>query len=279
MRFLITSILLAVSSGFSAQIFESQIANSNPAYTGMMDDRFAELNVSSIFISPVFGMMNLGGSYQQNFERFNSGLGINTGYMRFFMDDMADFTSSYTALSYRYAHNFENGLRLAGATRFSFARINFPSFNDSVPGFVQNNFGVNLGMMASYKDFTFGLVLPQYGNFGWYRSMMINASYRKHLTERLDLTAISSTLLSETRNFQSFRVRAELKEKFWFATGVHFEKYRGFSQQFLSFGLSAGFRFRKYFHVYAETDFGFGGNSFSLFDPRIGFIYQLGRVK
>ncbi len=276
MRILFTSLLLVASSGLSAQIFESQIANSNPAYTAMMDDRFADFSLSGIFAPRFFGILNLGGSYQQNFEKFNSGLGISLGGSRIFTNDTEDFSSTYTALSYRYALNFENGLRLAGATRFSYSRVNSPYFNDSTPAFPRNNFGVNAGVMASYKDFTFGLVLPQYGNLGWNNFLMINASYRKALAEKIDLTAISSTYLSNSRNFQSFRVRAEFNKKFWFASGVHLEKYRGFGQQFMSFGLSAGFRIKKHFHLFAETDFSIGKNAFSVFDPRIGFIYQFG---
>ncbi len=146
---------LCISAQLNAQFFVSQLAQSNPAYTAMYDDHFADLTYSGFGISNLFVFHNLNASYQQNSAKINSGLGIQMGYSYARVDDRI-FRASNTGLNYRYSHQFENGLRLAAGTRIHMNFADFP-IGDSLNNFKEiRNFGASLGTMAAYKNFSFG---------------------------------------------------------------------------------------------------------------------------
>lgn len=269
---LVILLAFATNSAF-AQLFESQWTNLNPSYTAMQDDRFADLSFTTIPMSRYFNITNFSGSYQHNLDKINSGLGLTIGHTRFNVDDFK-LKSFNTALSYRYAHRFENGLRLAGGARFGF---NHSRFSDSDEATTLYGFIFSAGAMASYKNFNFGFALPIEGD--GFLNIALNGSYRMSMSERVELTAFSGTFFGGTRFRQSFTIKSEFKQKFWLAARFIVVNNNDFYNNLFSSGLYFGHRIKQSFHVYGGTDFGFSSNSFSLYDPRVGLVYQFNAIR
>jgi hypothetical protein len=253
-----------------AQLFESQLANYNPAYTGMMDDRFADFNMSGFGLNRQFSINNFNASYQQNLENINSGFGVNMGYARINFDNFR-MTAFYTSLSYRYAFSFENGLRLSAGTRLSYGR--FDVNDDNQQGVSDGNaFGAQFGTMADYKNFTLGFALPNVGD--GFRNVMINSSYKFNASERIQLSLLSGTSIEYGRIEQNLRIRSDFNQRFWLTTGLRFVSHLNLNQQYFSYGIYVGYRIKQHYHIMLGTDFGFSNKVFSLYNPQIGLVYQ-----
>lgn len=252
-----------------AQLFESQLTNSNAAYTAMQDEHFADFSFSALGLPRLMNFINSNASYQHNLENINSGIGIMMGYTHIKLQD-DKFTAFHTSFSYRYAHRFENGLRLSGGARFGVNQLRFPENSD-----VDRLFGlmVGIGAMASYKKFTFGIGMP--GMFNQSTSLAINGSYKTHINERIELTAFSGSYFGSESFEQNLTLKAEFNQKFWLATRLIFDYNRRFYHTHLATGLHFGCRIKERFHVFGGTDFGFSSNSFSVYNPRVGLVYQI----
>jgi hypothetical protein len=270
MKKLILATLLLISGYSQAQFFESQLAFYNPAYTGMMDDRFADFNMSSFGFRRSYNSNHFNGSYQQNFDNLNSGFGVDFGYSRLNFDDFR-WTTFYTSLSYRYALSFESGLRLAGGARLGYTRFDVTD-NQQFGLDDSQGFHVQLGGMASIKNFTLGFALPVYGDA--FNSFGINASYRIMAGERVEFTVLSGTFFQNDRFEQNLRIKSDFNQKFWLALGARVVNDRNFNQQHLSYGLHMGYRIKQHFHIMIGTDFGFSNKSFNFGNPKIGLVYQ-----
>lgn len=269
LRYSFFTACILLTNMIQAQLFESQMTNMNPAYTGMQDERFADFYLSAFPLGRDFNSLYGTASYQQNLDKINSGLGVTFGHSRINVEDQK-VRSFQTAFSYRYAYRFENGLRLSGGARFGYFQNRLTNISDpnTLHGFI-----FAAGAMASYKNYTFGFNLPTQGD--GFLNIAINGSYRKQLNDRIELTALSNTYLGGTLFQQTLTTKAEFNEKFWLATRFILVNNRDFYQSLFSSGLYFGYRFKQKFHVYGGTDFGFSSSSFSLYNTGIGLAYQL----
>lgn len=266
--FLVPLLFLAVHS--RAQLFESQLADYNPAYTGMMDDRFADLSFSTFGLRRFFNYNNFNSSYQQNFDNINSGFGVNMGHARIGFEDFR-LSTFYTSFSYRYALSFENGLRLSAGARLGYSRLDV-SDNQQFGLVDAENFFFSIGGMASYRNSTLGIAVPIQA-FG-INPIVINASHKINLGERTELTLLSGSFLHNQRFQQNFRIKSEFNQKIWLTTGLIVVNDRSFYNNYVSYGLHMGYRIKQNFHVMLGTDFGFSSKSFSIYNPQIGLVYQ-----
>ena len=270
MKKIILASLLFLAAYSHAQLFESQLASYNPAYTGMMDDRFTDFNMSSFGFRRSYNFNNFSSSYQQNVDNINSGFGVNVGHMRLNFEDFR-LTTFYTSFSYRYAHSFENGLRLAAGTRLGYSRLDVTD-NQQFGIADAQRFHLQFGGMASFKNFTLGYALPVFD--ASFNTHAINASYKFNATERIEFTLLSGSFFQNKRFQQTFRIKSEFNQKFWLAVGFIVDKDRALYNNFVSCGLHAGYRIKQHFHIMLGTDFGFSSNSFSVYNPQIGLVYQ-----
>ncbi len=270
MKKIILISLLFVAAFSQAQLFESQLASYNPAYTAMMDDRFADFNMSSFGFRPSYNSNHFNASYQQNVDKINSGLGVNFGHSRLNFEDFR-MTTFYTSFSYRYAHSFENGLRFAAGTRLGYSRVDVTD-NQQFGLADADNFHAQFGGMASFRNFTLGYALLVF-DIG-FKAHAINASYKFNATERIEFTLLSGSFIQNQRFEQTFRIKSEFNQKFWLAAGVIVVNDRSFYNNYVSYGIHMGYRLKQNFHIMLGTDFGFSSNSFSVYNPQIGLVYH-----
>lgn len=262
--------LILVSSQLFSQIFESQLAVGNAAYTGMQDERFGDASLFFIPIGSKTGLAHFNLNYQQNLENSNSGIGLSTGH-GFLYTDSERASVGMTSVRYRYALNFENNLRIAMGIRASHLYLTRTGFDENQR---EHKLGFGFGTMMSYRAFTFGVTsanaLAPLVNWG------LNGSYSSELTEKIALTTIWSSYFGSDNQNHILRFRTEFNQKFWFATGVnYFYEADNDNTNKLYYGLDLGMRIKNNFHLYLGTDFHLSRHSYGILNPKIGFIYQL----
>ena len=257
-----------ISGIVRAQLFESQITHFNPAYTGMQDERFVDVVLSGFLLSSSSNFISSRASYQQNLENMNSGLGLVLGFSNSSFEEN-NFTTLNSSLSYRYAHRFENGLRVSAGTRLGIFHVRYSASEDA-----ERLYGLILGFggMLSYQNFTFGMSMP--GLYNNFNGMAFSGSYKRHINDFIELTIISATLTRRFMFQQTLTAKAEFNQKIWFATRFNFDRNLNFYFSKFSTGLHLGCRFKEHFHFFGGTDFGFSSNTFSIYNPTLGFVYQ-----